>query len=65
MGLLPSGDGKIVTNDMKRAKVPNIRFANFFYFFSLASFAHVPPGSSDLLTESVGENISNDRGKIK
>lgn len=63
MGLLPSGDGKIVTNDMERAKVGLPLF--FFFFFPLASFTHVPPRSSDLLTESVGENITNDRGKIK
>lgn len=50
MGLLLSGDGKIVTNDMEAAKVPSIGLP---HFFPLVIFAHVSPRSSDLLTESV------------
>lgn len=50
IGLLLSGDGKVAKNDMERAKVPN---SGLPHFFSLVRFAHVPPRSSDPLTESV------------
>lgn len=35
MGLLLSGDGKIVANDMERAKVPGIGLPNFSHWLSL------------------------------